>query len=92
MVHLEMDKKVIGGKYVKIEVDVENDVIKNAIISGDFFAFPIEEFEKFLNALKGIKFTVEEIESILEEYGKKIVFSGIGVDDLKEIFLQLLKK
>lgn len=82
----------MGGKYVKIELDVENNAIKNAIISGDFFAFPIEEFEKFLNTLKGIKFTVEEIENILEEYEKKIVFSGIGIDDLKGIFLQLLKR
>ncbi|MEM2153859.1 MAG: lipoate protein ligase C-terminal domain-containing protein [Nitrososphaeria archaeon] len=92
MMHLEMDKKIVGGKYVKVELDVENGAIKNALISGDFFAFPIEEFEKFLNALKGIKFNVEEIENIFEQYAKKIVFSGIGVNDLKEIFLLLLKE
>lgn len=87
-----MDKKIVGGKYVKVELDVENGVIKNALISGDFFAFPLEEFEKFLNTLKGIKFNVEEIENIFEQYEKKIVFSGIGINDLKEIFLLLLKE
>lgn len=90
--HFELDRKIVGGKYVKVELDVKNGTISNALISGDFFAFPIEEFEKFIDALKGIKFTDEEIEKIFREYSEKIVFSGISIADLRAIFLQLLKK
>ena len=39
-------KKVVGGKTVKIELIVDDNTIKEVIISGDFFAFPIEKFEE----------------------------------------------
>ncbi|MCX8189021.1 MAG: hypothetical protein N3F64_04865 [Nitrososphaeria archaeon] len=92
MRHLEMSKKIVGGKYVKIELDLDNDIIKKVLISGDFFAYPIEEFENFLNTLREIKFTVKEVETVFKEYEEKIVFSGIGINDLKEMFFQLFKE
>jgi len=91
-VHIELDKKVLGGKYVKVEVELENGIIDNVIISGDFFAFPIEEFENFLTSLRGIKFSREQINSVFKKFSDKITFSGIAFDDLLEIFTQLLNK
>lgn len=90
--HLELDKKVLGGKYVKVEVELENGIVVDAIISGDFFAFPIEEFENFLNNLRGTKFSREQVDNIFKKFIDKIIFSGITFDDLREIFTQLLNK
>jgi len=92
MVRLQVDKKVVGGKYAKVELEVEDDTIVDVIISGDFFAFPIEEFERFLEDLKGKKFDVEQVERTFREHGNKIVFSGISLEDLRELFLQLINK
>ena len=89
---LELDKKVLGGKYVKVEVELENGIVDDIIISGDFFAFPIEEFENFLNNIRGIKFNREQIDNIFKKFADKIIFSGITFDDLREIFIQLLNK
>lgn len=90
--HLELDKKVLGGKYVKVEVEIENGIVDDIIISGDFFAFPIEEFENFLNNIRGIKFSQEQIDDIFKKFTDKIIFSGITFDDLREMFAQLLSK
>lgn len=49
--HFEL--KVPGGKLVVVDVDIEEDTIKDVKISGDFFIEPDEAFFDLSRALKG---------------------------------------
>jgi len=84
----EILKRIDKGKTVKVELEIEEGYIKNTMISGDFFAYPIEEFENLQNAFKNKKATKGNMHRILEEYSKKITLSGITFSDLEDIFSQ----
>ena len=47
--------KVPGGKLVVVDLDVENDVLTNVRIAGDFFLEPDEALERITNAVEGLR-------------------------------------
>lgn len=46
--------KVPGGKLVVVDLDVEDDVLTNVRISGDFFLEPDEALERMTSAVEGL--------------------------------------
>ena len=88
--HREGIRKIPGGKTVKVEVEVEGGILKEVLISGDFFAYPPEALEELEESLKGIKAEPREIERVLESFGDRVELVGVGLEDLKELLLSLL--
>jgi lipoate-protein ligase A len=48
------DFKVPGGKLLRVEVEVESGVVLKAVVRGDFFAHPEEDFERAETELSGL--------------------------------------
>jgi hypothetical protein len=49
-----LDRKIPGGKLLRVEVEVESGIVLRAIVRGDFFAHPEEAFEAAEGALAGL--------------------------------------
>ncbi|MGQ9781441.1 MAG: lipoate protein ligase C-terminal domain-containing protein [Nitrososphaeria archaeon] len=89
MARIEASKKIKNGKSIKIELEVQEGYIKDAVVSGDFFAFPNDEFEKLQNAFKNREASKKEVDKILDEYSGKVTFSGVTFSDLRELLREL---
>ena len=78
----EVDYKVKGGKLLRIEYELEGNVIKDIKITGDFFIYPEEGILFIENCLKGcsLEDCKERLEEIIEKYKIKLV--GFSVKDL----------
>jgi lipoate-protein ligase A len=61
--------KVPGGKLVVVDLDVENDVLTNVRIAGDFFLEPDEALERITNAVEGLRAdsSASEIREAIEQ-------------------------
>jgi lipoate---protein ligase len=49
------DYKVPGGKLLRISADIENGIIRDIKITGDFFMHPEDAIERLEATLKGTK-------------------------------------
>lgn len=52
--------KTPGGKLVVVDFDLENDVLRNVVVSGDFFLYPEEALESITASLEGLPRETEE--------------------------------
>lgn len=63
------DRKVPGGKLLRVELEAESGLVLRALVRGDFFAHPEEAFEAAEAALSGLP--VDRIgEAALELFSK----------------------
>lgn len=88
------EKKRAGGKIVKVCVKLYSDLVKGVMISGDFFVDPAEDFEEVLHELTNIEVEKNEATAIVSELlnKKKLVFSGITIEDIVEVLSNILHK
>ena len=49
-----LDRKIAGGKMLRVEVEVDSGVVLRAVVRGDFFAHPEESFEAAEAELSGL--------------------------------------
>jgi len=81
-------KRVKGGKTLKIDLEIESGIIKDIIISGDFFAYPMEAVEELENMLKGVN--VSDAIEIINCFRDRIVFIGLTIDDIIDLLRKIL--
>ncbi len=62
--------KVEGG-LLRIDVEVQENKIKDIKITGDFFFFPEEKIEELEEVLKGAEASEEKIAEIIEKFYKE---------------------
>lgn len=75
--------KVPGGKLLRIELDVEKDVIKNVRITGDFFMYPEESILTLENILVGTPYRRKEIhEKLMKFFKQGVQLIGATPEDL----------
>ena len=86
----EVTEKVKDGKTVKIEIGIEDNVIKSMIISGDFFAYPVEEFERFQRSFEEMTASRENLHRLIEVFQNRITLSGISFKTVEGILIRLL--
>ncbi|RLF15957.1 MAG: biotin--protein ligase [Thermoprotei archaeon] len=53
-VKVDAELKVPGGKLVRVELEVDGGLIREAKITGDFFLYPEEAIFKLEESLKGV--------------------------------------
>jgi len=75
---------------IKVELKVDKGIVKDAIISGDFFAYPSEMIEEIETKILGHK--IDEILEIVERYRNRVKLVGVKFDDLKELLELLIRK
>lgn len=81
------------GGLIRSFVILENDMIKDITISGDFFLFPEEALFSILENLKGIPAKREELlKNIEETYEKENILSpGTAPFDFTESIMKALE-
>ena len=81
------------GGLIRSFVTIENGMIKEINISGDFFLFPEEAFFMIAEELKGIKGKREEVEKKIEEIytREKIQSPGTTPSDFTESIMKALE-
>lgn len=52
--------KTPGGKLIAVEFDVVNDLLRNVVVTGDFFLYPEEALPLLGRALEKIPATLDE--------------------------------
>lgn len=69
-----------SGGLIKIIIELEKKIIKDILISGDFFIYPETSLRALEKELKGNKFeNLEKIKSIIENFYKKNDIESPGV-------------
>ena len=80
--------KVPQGKLLKIslEADDNQQIIKNIIISGDFFAYPEESIQRLEEILKDEKLEKNHLSTIISSFisSNDVQFIGINAEALTE--------
>jgi len=79
-----VDYKVEGGKLLRIDVDIENNIIQEIKINGDFFMHPEEAIILIEEKLIGIK--IGEIKNKINEIIKEenIEIIGFKPEDIEK--------
>ena len=80
--------KAPQGKLLRIEAEIENSVIQNIKITGDFFVHPEDDLLKLEQALQGAEIdrVKEIIEDLVAENQTEIV--GFTPEDLQQALKQ----
>lgn len=86
----EVDYKVSGGKLIRVEGKIENDILKEIKITGDFFLHPEQGIESIENSLQGRKLRREELEKEIKEVVQRENLQLVGVSE--EDFVQAILK
>ncbi len=87
----DIDYKVPNGKLLRIQADLDNDVVNFIKISGDFFIHPeaaIIEIEDFL-AGASINTIAGKLDKLVKE--KKITLVGFNPADLADALKRMQK-
>ncbi len=86
---IHIDYKVPGGKLLRIDAEVDNDIIKSVKLTGDFFIYPEKGVVLLERALQGKR--ISDIEETFYKVLKKNKLRVIGFDgsDLFEAFSRL---
>ncbi len=84
-----IDYKVEGGKLLRLEIDIDNGVIIQIKITGDFFMHPEESIILIEEALKGIN--VENVAHVVRNViiSRDIKVIGFTAEDLEKAIVQV---
>jgi len=92
MIIIRASSKREGGKLVDIEVKYDDHCrIVEAIISGDFFAYPPEAVEILESCLKGCD-TDSCVGQCFEVLGTESTLLGLDIRDIEELLKNLFER
>jgi lipoate-protein ligase A len=80
--------RIPGGKTLKIDISIRDNIVEDIIISGDFFAYPEEMVDELESAIRGHK--LSDIIDIVESYRDRIVFLGVSIDDIINVLRKII--
>jgi hypothetical protein len=80
----KIDYKVEGGKFLRIQTDIKDGIIKDIKIRGDFFVYPETAIFKIEYFLKGEKLKSFDSSLSLFINTEDIKIIGFSVADLKK--------
>lgn len=90
------EKKIHGGKYFKITVDLKGERIRSILITGDFFVTPEHFIESLEEHINGREAQPEEIELAMydfkKSFGTVVDFSGVSFDDIVQLTIETIYK
>ncbi|MET1160113.1 MAG: lipoate protein ligase C-terminal domain-containing protein [Thermoprotei archaeon] len=81
-------RRVRGGKTLKIDLLVENGIVEDIVISGDFFAYPETVIDEIEDSIRGK--SVSEAIDALRSFRDRVELVGISFKDLESLFIELI--
>ena len=86
------ENKIKGGKLIRIECEIEEEILKNIKFTGDFFLHPEEKLSELEDFLQGMK--INEVNKNIISFLKNnhVIFLGINVNDFSNIFENAIKE
>lgn len=86
MVTCSLVKRLSGGKTIKVDLEVTDEVIKDVVISGDFFLYPEEHIHVIESELRGKK--VSEVSKILSKFRDSVVIVSASIEEFAEAIIE----
>ncbi|MFN3268478.1 MAG: lipoate protein ligase C-terminal domain-containing protein [Zestosphaera sp.] len=86
MVTCSLVKRLSGGKTIKVDLEVTGEVIKDVVISGDFFLYPEEYIHVIESELRGKK--VSEVSKILSKFRDSVVIASASIEEFAEAIIE----
>lgn len=80
--------KVKNGKLLKCKIELEDNLIKNIKITGDFFMYPEEKIEELEKMLKGIAFNKEGLDKKISKFFENVEIIGASKEDFVKVILE----
>ena len=91
-----IEKKIPGGKYIKISINIVDGMISGVSISGDFFVYPEHYIEDLENKLVGLSADPSEVKAKLadhnDNFDEPVDFIGLEYNDISQILVECLTK
>ncbi len=85
---LSAEYKVKGGKLLRCNLNVDNDIISSIKITGDFFMYPEEKIESLEEMLVGVKMDEESIrEKMNEFFSSDVQVVGADAEDFVKLIM-----
>jgi len=79
-------RKAPGGKTVKVDLTVVNDLIINVVISGDFFLYPEEAIHDIEASIRNR--TLNDAIKELNRFKGSVEFLGTSMDDIINLVIE----
>ncbi|MCS7108840.1 MAG: lipoate protein ligase C-terminal domain-containing protein [Sulfolobales archaeon] len=89
MVTCNSVRRAVGGKTIKVDLEVTNGVIKNIIISGDFFLFPEDYIHLIESRLRGLK--IHEVPNVMLEFKDSVEVVGASIEEFIDVINEAYK-
>ncbi len=91
-VEKKAEKKIVGGKLIKVKVTVDGDLIKRVRITGDFFMHPEEKIIELERSLRDVK--LRELEQHVNRWFKNndVILIGVSPQDFADVITDAVKQ
>ncbi|MEO3993693.1 MAG: lipoate protein ligase C-terminal domain-containing protein [Desulfurococcaceae archaeon TW002] len=86
MITCSTTKRLSGGKTIKVDLEVTNEIIKNIVISGDFFLYPEEYIHIIESELREKK--VSEVHKILNKFKNSVEIVSASIEEFAEAIIE----
>ncbi|MFX0134804.1 MAG: lipoate protein ligase C-terminal domain-containing protein, partial [Candidatus Hodarchaeota archaeon] len=80
-----------SGGLIRVTLEIENDIIKDVLISGDFWLFPTTKLFELEKKLVGTKISKEELNGVLNSFFEqnRVQSPGTTVEDFVKTILMV---
>lgn len=80
-----LDYKVPSGKLLRIDADIQDNIIKDIRICGDFFIYPEDGISAIESSLKGQKLNDSDLNIRLGKATKNLQMIGLSAENIKSV-------
>jgi lipoate-protein ligase A len=86
---ISADYKVVGGKLLRVRLQVEHNIIQSIRITGDFFMHPEPAIEQLERQLIGIQCNAQALSAILQQFFERdIEIVGASAEDFVTVIMK----
>ena len=85
---LKNSLKIKGGKFIKINYEINNNIISKIKYTGDFFLYPEESLIDLERLLTGKKFEYDVLKPIINNFFNDKMLIGVSASDFLELLFQ----
>ena len=91
-----IEKKIPGGKYIKISISISDGIIDDLAITGDFFIYPeefIDSLETIIIGEISVPYDISlKMKDYYDNYDGPVEFIGISFDDIMNLTMECMEK
>jgi len=85
---LKNSLKIKNGKFIKINYEINNNIISKIKYTGDFFLYPEESLIDLERLLTGKKFEYDVLKPIIDTFFNDKMLIGVNASDFLQLIFQ----